>query len=311
MSTVEEKMEHLATGDPSRTPECPGGLTLMLLHTGDLPGEEQTEVWRHARGCDHCRGVLDGLEGAREQVLAEEPFDQAYPRMVARAAELPSRDPAVHEDGPTSAALRRGLRRWLAAARDPRAWAAVAVATAVLALTLVLTRDAAPPAPAPGPGGDGISAVNRAKGQVALDLFALQAGLVTEIEPGEALRPGDRIQFTYTSAGLDHLVVLGADGSGVLTRYYPDEGRGSQPVAPGTRMVLEDSIVLDEAPGPEVYVAVFSDGPLAVDAVERAVLEALAEGDGEPGALLGLTSLEAIDGALATTWVAKDLGEGD
>jgi hypothetical protein len=305
--SAEETMNGASTAaDGGRTPDCPGGMALMLLHTGDMPGEQQVDLWAHARGCEHCQQVLDGLDQAQQQALELDPFDQAYPRLAARVAELPARDPAVHSR-PTSPA-RAALRRWLALARDPRTWAAVAVATAALALALVLDRGPQPADPARD---DELSAAVRAKGKVALDLFALEDGAVTEAEPGTALRPGDRIQFTYTSAGLDHVIVLGADGEGVLTRYYPDRGADSQPIAPGTRMVLEDSIVLDAAPGPEVFVAVFSDEPLPLDAVEEAARAALAAGDGASTALLGLTLPPSLDGAVAATWVTKELEEGD
>ncbi len=293
------------TVDGGRTPDCPGGLALMKLHTGDLPGEQQVDLWAHARGCEHCQAVLDGLETAQRDALTLDPFEEAYPRLAERVAELPARDPAVN--GRPATPARAALRRWLALARDPRTWAAVAVATAALALALVIGRDAGI-APTPD---DGLPAAVRAKGLVALDVFALQDGTVTEAEPGAALRPGDRIQFTYTSAGLDHVIVLGADGDGVLSRYYPERGAVSQPVAPGTRMVLEDSIVLDAAPGPEVYVAVFSDEPLEVAAVEEVARAALARGDGEPTALMGLDLPPTLDGAVATAWVTKALEGGD
>ncbi len=56
-------------------------------------------------------------------------------------------------------------------------------------------------------------------------------------------------------ADLDFFVLQ--DGGGAVSLYYPE--RGDEPVAidPYGRRVLEGSIVLDDAPGPEVFIAVF------------------------------------------------------
>jgi hypothetical protein len=146
---------------------------------------------------------------------------------------------------------------------------------------------------------------NRFKGEVALAVYALQGDEVVEVAPGQALRPGDRIQFTYTSGPLNHLVLVGVDGTGVISRYYPDEGGLSQPVVPGSEMILEDSLVLDDAPGPEVFVAVFSDHPVDVVDVERATHEALERGG--PRATLDVELPPGVYGAVTTTWIAKAL----
>lgn len=296
-------LQTLFDGTRERAPGCPGGLTLMLLHTGDLQGVERQAAAAHARGCERCQAVLDGLAAARTQQLAEAPFDAVFPSIEERIEALPSRDPDVVPDSAVAEWLRYQWGRlrvaWSRQALTYTAAAAVAAAALVLAVAQPW-RDGGPT-----PADDG--AAVRVKGAVALDLYTLQDGDVIEAEPGVVLRPGDRIQFTYTSGPLNHLIVLGVDGRGTLSRYYPERGADSLAVAPGSRVVLEDSLVLDDAPGPEVFVAVFSDDPLQVAEVERVIQRTLADGGDDPRVLLDWQPPAALDAAVAVTWVEKDL----
>ncbi len=296
-------------GETHGSRDCPGGLALMRLHTDDLPSTEREVVALHVRGCDRCAAVVREMDGAREQALELDPFEQAYPRWLQRAGDLPQRDPVAAPLDPLGAWWRHqwlGLRRLTS---SPRTWAAAAMVVAAVALVVALRPT--PPAPTPDRSGplDPVS-LNRLKGVVSLEMYALRDGAVVEVAAGEALRPGDRIQFAYTSGPLNNLVLVGVDGRGVISRYYPDEGGLSLEVVPGSEVVLEDSLVLDDAPGPEVFVAVFSDRSLDVLAVERAAHDALVRGGDDPRAVLGLDLPAHVPGVVATTWIDKDL-EGE
>ncbi len=74
------------------------------------------------------------------------------------------------------------------------------------------------------------------------------------------------IQFTYRGTS-DHLVLVGVDGRGSVVAYYPDEGERPVSVIPGERHVLDGSILLDDAPGPELFLAYFGEAPVS-DVVE-------------------------------------------
>ncbi len=279
---------------------CPGGWALMRLHAEDLTGDEREVVTDHVDGCDRCRAELAQMEAAREEALALDPFDEAYPRWIERGEALPDRDPMAAPPRALAAWWRRVTQQLRTGAASPRAWAATAMVVAGVALVVALL----PREPVPDRTHDPIHA-NRFKGEVSLDVYALQGDEVVAVTPGQPLQPGDRIQFTYTSGPLNHLVLVGVDGTGVISRYYPDEGSLSQPVVPGSEMILEDSLVLDDAPGPEVFVAVFSDQPLDVTDVERATREAL-ERSG-PGESLDVELPAGVYGAVTTTWIAKEL----
>jgi hypothetical protein len=98
-----------------------------------------------------------------------------------------------------------------------------------------------------------------------------------------SLREGDRVQFTVDPAGHDALVLLSVDGLGHWTTYYPTAGSTPAPVAPRPQE-LPESIQLDDAPGPEVFVAFFG-----VTSVEEA--RSMAEAAYREGGAEGLQDL--------------------
>lgn len=159
-------------------------------------------------------------------------------------------------------------------AREPRAanrsWALWLVPVlAVAAALLLVVRPPEPP--------------NRTKGLADLDFLVLQNGQAVLGDPEGTYREGDRLQFAYRSAGQDRLLLLSVDGTGYVTVYYPDAGEEPVAIVPGERHVLDGSIILDDAPGPEVFVAFFGERwtrSRARETVERAFAE------GGPDALL-------------------------
>ena len=115
------------------------------------------------------------------------------------------------------------------------------------------------------------------KGHADLDFFVEVDGAVRPGIEGETLTPGDRVQFTYRADGLDNLVLINVDGTGSLSVFYPEDPDGEpMPVVPGGRQLLEGSFRLDDAPGPEVFVAVFGVG--SVDEAVELVADTYDEG---------------------------------
>ena len=284
---------------------CPGGLALMRLHTEDLTGDARDVVTDHVGGCDRCQTQLEQMEQARERALDLDPFEEAYPRWIERSETLPDRDPMAEPPVAFVAWWRHQVWQLRRFGESPRGWATAAMVVAGIALVVALL----PREPAPDRTHDPIHA-NRFKGEVSLDVYALRGDAVVEVPPGQVLQPGDRIQFTYTSGPLNHLVLVGVDGNGVISRYYPDAGTHSQSVVPGSEMILEDSLVLDDAPGPEVFVAVFSDEPVEVLEVEAAMRGALG-GSADPRDVMAVDLPPGVYGAVATTWIDKErLDEG-
>jgi hypothetical protein len=115
------------------------------------------------------------------------------------------------------------------------------------------------------------------KGPGSLQIFARRQGRVFPVAAGTVLAPGDAIRFFVHPSGLDHVIVGSVDGAGKANIYYPYGGASSAHLAPGRRLEVPGSIILDGAPGPERVFAVFSRAPLAADHV-RAALAAVAAG---------------------------------
>jgi len=140
---------------------------------------------------------------------------------------------------------------------------------------------------------------NRLKGgEVELGFDVNRDGQAFPGDPDLPVRPGDRLRFDYVAGTASSVVLVGVDGTGTVQTYWPEEGVEPVAVAPG-KGVLDGSILLDAAPGPEVFVASFSGVP--ADVVAREVATAYAE-DGVDGVL----ALDASREDLAALVLAKD-----
>ncbi|MFZ5475624.1 MAG: hypothetical protein ACOZNI_02515 [Myxococcota bacterium] len=167
----------------------------------------------------------------------------------------------------------------------PRAWMWVAPVLALAAAVFLAIR-----APEPG---------NRTKGVADLGFYLQRDGAVLPGDPSATFREGDRIQFTYR-APHDRLVLLSVDGEGRVSEYYPEAGGTGVPIVPGDRHVLEGSVILDDARGPEVFVGFFGE---AWD-VGRA--RAAAEEAFEEAGVDGLRALDEANGDVAVVVLEKE-----
>jgi len=140
---------------------------------------------------------------------------------------------------------------------------------------------------------------NRVKGGGAdLGFYVLRDGTPLLGDPDLAWPAGERLQLNYTSAGAVTMVLLSVDGVGRVSRWFPAEGSEPVPVVPGGRHVLDASIILDDAPGPEVFVAAFDVE--SADEVERRVLEVWGR-----GGLEALLDWDGDDPLVATLVIEK------
>ena len=94
---------------------------------------------------------------------------------------------------------------------------------------------------------------------------------------GACLRPGDALRFVVRPGQSRHLLIISIDGAGQSTVYHPYGAAASGP-APANGVALPGSIELDNAPGPERIYALFSDAPVAADAVRSGLTELHARG---------------------------------
>lgn len=120
--------------------------------------------------------------------------------------------------------------------------------------------------------------------------------------PGEALREGDRIQFWYDVPRSTSGVVVGIDGRGAVTRYFPDSGGTAASLRYGKGHVIESSVILDDAVGAERFFLCTGKGrPFDAAEVERAAEELAAS-----GADLERVTRLPIDCEQASVWIRKE-----
>ena len=104
-----------------------------------------------------------------------------------------------------------------------------------------------------------------------LEMFVKDAAGIRRGVDGAPLRAGDWVQFRYRGAGHTHLFVVSVDDDGVVSPLYPDHRGDSVPIKPDGLHVLDGSVILDDAVGPERVYALFSDRPLRFDGLASAL----------------------------------------
>lgn len=211
--------------------------------------------------------ALDALQAQVDQPgLA--PFDW---EILSSAAHREAQDQAP----PVQDAPKRSLWRWIGLLTP----AALVLGALVLALPQPATLDIVPMVDRPGLKGP----------EVDLDFLVAEGERFRPGIPGETLVAGDRIQLSYKAAGLNNLVLVGVDGTGEISVYYPAQGDVPEPIIPGERHMLEGSLILDSAPGPEVFVAAFGAGSVAE--VQEFVTDTFASGGHD-----GVQALDSVFG---------------
>jgi hypothetical protein len=137
----------------------------------------------------------------------------------------------------------------------------------------------------------------RLKGQGHIGLFVRDGGKARLGVDGEELHPGDQIQFVVRDEEqMDAMVLLGVDGKGVVTIYdardlggTTDKG-GMSAGSSAKPRVLEQSVILDDAIGPERFFVLYGkDSPDKLKRQARRAARLLAESQAD------LTSVEQLD----------------
>ncbi|QRK06651.1 DUF4384 domain-containing protein [Archangium violaceum] len=188
-------------------------------------GEAAPEATRtHVEGCADCRGQLEALTTAREAFVRARPPELFLRQLERRAAARPRPGP-----------------RWLLPV--------LGACVPLLALLVLVPRLG---------GEDGVLL----KGGAFRVVVSRAGGTPELLGPDAQVRTGDALRFSYEAQEPGHLLVLELDGRGAASVFYPHGSATSAPQPAGQRDFLPGSVVLDDAPGPEWLLAVFSPRPL-------------------------------------------------
>jgi hypothetical protein len=211
----------------------PSRHALARHEAGEGSPDERAALGAHLETCPTCAETLAEL--GRYRVAFQAGLSQAEleARIALRAA-------------------RPAPRSWWALVRWPYALGA-ATATA-LALLLVF----APRGDEPGP-----DSGTRTKGaEFSLSFVIESGGKPVLAEPGHRLRAGDRIQFLLTAPAGGQLHLVGVDGRGQVSVYFPAPGVTPPAFPGGAGRPVPGSIILDDAPGPERVFALLCSAAL-------------------------------------------------
>ncbi len=214
---------------PERGVSCPPAGLIEAFVAGDDPG---SGVGGHVVGCAACSSYVRKLESEQAAFFKQRPAELFLNQLEGRSAT------------PRSGLSTQILR-----------WAGVAgLAASVAIAILVFTRPAS----------------IQLKGG-AFEVVYKRPGMS---EPGPVtedlrLRPGDALRFSYQAANDGYLLVLEVDANGKVTSLYPLRGVASAAIHSRPGDFLPGSVVLDDAPGPEWLVAVFSRAPIRVDSLSK------------------------------------------
>jgi anti-sigma factor RsiW len=203
---------------------CLSNLALDELLGQELGAGESAVARVHLDGCSRCRARLAEIEAERDRFRQVAP-PLALPRPAAR------RIPTL---------------------------ALAAGALGAAAVLVFLLR------PAPGtdrlaPPADAV----QGKGGIRLAVYIKRGDAVLAGRSGDIVHPGEAIRFAYSSLAGGYLAILGRDGAGRVSVYYPD-GDSAAPIERADEVVLPGSIILDDVLGPEVVHAVHCAAPVEV-----------------------------------------------
>jgi hypothetical protein len=153
-------------------------------------------------------------------------------------------------------AARPGLRRLAPAA---------VVALSVAAVAVLSWRLAVRPGPVP-------EAMVRLKGGPNIGFFVQRAEVAVRGTEGAPVRPGDRVQFVYTSVEPTHLAIYSLDASGTASIFYPAEDMAARLPA-GSDKPLSSAVELDPVLGPEKVFALFCSSGFPVARFQKLLAE--------------------------------------
>ncbi|MEW5849694.1 MAG: hypothetical protein AB2A00_12830 [Myxococcota bacterium] len=218
--------------DAAPPPSC--GTTRHMLrryHVGELPPDEAAKLKAHADACLDCQAILVELKSDDAAFRTHIPFERFKADHETRVA----------ASQPVTAGARR-MWAWLTGGG-----LALALATSAAVVMMVPRTESVEQM------GQRLKGKDVGLGFVLKTREGLRAG-----RSGEELKAGDQIQFFVRGPGQGDaaLVIVGVDGKGAVTVYHA----GKLPEGSTAGAVpLQDSVVLDDAVGPERFFAIYGE----------------------------------------------------
>jgi len=216
-------------------------LDLELLFTGELNSEATEKVQKHIAACTECSAVYENFKAQKRVFLEKHPFASftrahAPLKMIPWYKQLfsPGMRPVLV---PVLGALIIGISLWPS-----------------FNSSHFNNNDAV-----------------RFKGSSSIGYFFQRDGKVYQENSENLFKKGDRIQIVFTSTKKQYLALTSLDVHGRVSFYGGDSlsNNCSIPIQQGTEQPFPSSIELDDSPGSELVVALFTERPLDRNIVEE------------------------------------------
>jgi hypothetical protein len=258
---------------------------------GELAGEARGRVEADISACPTCRSRVDET-AADDRAFVLRPVPVAIRELAQKSASRPA----------------IWASRWLIAVPAAAATAVIAVVLWTNGPNIGQTPDE--PGLVPGIGDRVADDTLRLKGSQAapigaaplnLGFYVARGGAKSVGQPGERLAAGDRIQFWYDGPGAPAFALIGIDGRGVVTTYFPNPEGGDNALLAGRGLSLGSAIELDDAKGIERFFLCAGPGAEEPDRVRKAA-QSLAEARAD----LSLADRLPLACDQASVWIRKE-----
>ncbi len=228
---------------------------------GDLPPRQAAEVQQRLERSG-ALGRIAELERSNRTLLAEHPparvIAEVKRRETAERRNTAKRGETA-EHGDTE-------KRRSAGARTGGQWMLPAFALAGVASLIVAFVSVGPLAPTPSANRQDETAPETvtAKGlEPHLVVYKQTPAGPARLKHPSTVRPGDTLQLAYVAAGARHGVVASVDDRGTVTLHLPEQEGPAAALAERGETALPHAFELDQAPGFERFVFVWSPSPFA------------------------------------------------
>ena len=88
-----------------------------------------------------------------------------------------------------------------------------------------------------------------------------------QLASGDTVQAGERIRFEINAGRRGYVAIVGIDGAGAQTVYFPFHGTAPAAIDPKVDRILPGAVKLDATPGDEKFYALYSEQPFVLDAV--------------------------------------------
>lgn len=233
--------------------KSPNKLTVEKYFTGELNNSESAELESHLQDCRECSEYFVSLEENKRQFHGAHPFGSFLDAVQERSTPWYKKVLEI---------------LWQPALRP--------------ALAMVLVVGIALPVY--------FNYVNnqtdiRFKAPDTITFVYRRDGIIKRGTNSDTFRANDEIQILYATSKARYITLFSVDSRDRISFYHPDSNSEWCSIEVGSKSKQEQypsSITLDDTPGNELIVAIFSPKPLSVEKVEQKVKKVL---DSEAGNL--------------------------